>query len=183
MSEGGGKAALLAGLARGDRQAAESLLAGTYRLVYASLFRLCGGDADLAADLTQDTYRKAWQALPGFDGRSELSTWLYRIAYNTFLNHLRRPRPLLDDGELAARLVATDPDPDTTAVAAEEAERLRRAVLTLPEDLRFTVSAHFWSELPVSEIAAAEGITTVAVRKRLKRAFAALRVALEEDAS
>ena len=182
MVQAAGDAALLAGLRRGDRQAAEALLAGTYRLVYAALFRLCGGDADLAADLTQDTYRKAWQSLAGFDGRSELSTWLYRIGYNTFLNHLRRPRPVLDDGTVASRLVDPDPAPEQAAAAAEQAERLRRAVLALPEDLRFTVSACYWSELPVSEVAALEGITTVAVRKRLKRAFAALRLALEEDA-
>jgi RNA polymerase sigma-70 factor (ECF subfamily) len=182
MAFGGGDAALLAGLRRGDRQSAEDLLAGTYRLVYAALFKLCGGDADLAADLTQETYRKAWQSLAGFDGRAELSTWLYRIAYNTFLNHLRRPRPVLDDGVAASRLVDPEPSPDLAAVTSQEAERLRRAVLALPEDLRFTVSAHFWSDLPVSEVAALEGITTVAIRKRLKRAFAALRNALEEDA-
>ena len=183
MSQPAGNAALLAGLRRGDRQAAEALLEGSYRLVYAALHRLCGGDADLAADLTQETYRKAWQSLAGFDGRAEISTWLYRIAYNTFLNHLRRPRPLLDDGTAAARLVDPEPTPDAEAAAAEAGDRLRRAVLSLPEDLRFTVSAHYWSDLPVSEIAALENITPVAVRKRLKRAFAALRLALEEDAS
>jgi RNA polymerase sigma-70 factor, ECF subfamily len=182
MTQPVSNATLLAGLRRGDRQAAEALLEGSYRLVYAALFRLCGGDADLASDLTQETYRKAWQSLAGFDGRAEISTWLYRIAYNTFLNHLRRPRPLLDDGLAASRLVDPGPAPDDSAAAGQAAERLRRAVLALPEELRFTVSAHFWSELPVREIAALENITTVAVRKRLARAFARLRLALEEDA-
>ena len=56
-------------------------------------------------------------------------------------------------------------------------------MLALPEDLRFTVSAHFWSDLPVSEVARLENITPVAIRKRLKRAFAALRLALEEPTS
>jgi RNA polymerase sigma factor (sigma-70 family) len=181
MAEPGGNAALLAGLRRGERQAAEELLEGSYRLVYASLVRMCGGDADLAADLTQETYRKAWQSLASFDGRAEISTWLYRIAYNTFLNHLRRPRPVQDEGETAARLVDPEPTPDDAAEASEAGARLRRAVLRLPEDLRFTVSAHYWSDLPVSEIAVLENITTVAVRKRLKRAFAALKSALEEE--
>src|SRR3954470_23642422 len=76
---------LLAALAAGDRAAAERLVERTYRGVYALLRRLCG-DPDLAADLTQETYRKAWDALPGFDGRAQLSTWLARIAYNHFLN-------------------------------------------------------------------------------------------------
>ena len=83
--------AILERIRAGDREAAETLVERTYAAVFASLARLCGGDRDLAADLTQETYRKAWQALPGFDGRARFSTWLYRIAYNAFLNHARRP--------------------------------------------------------------------------------------------
>ena len=172
--------ALLHGLARGDRAAAERLLESTYRQIYAALFRMTGGDAELAADLTQETYRKAWEALPRFEGRAQLSTWLYRIAYNAFLHHVRRPRLMQElSDETAARLRDDEPDPAQTFAAADEAERLRRAVLALPEELRFAVSAHFWSEVPVSEIARIEGITTVGVRKRLKRAFAQLRKSLE----
>ena len=85
---------LLAALGSGDRRAAEALVDRTYRQVFASLCRLTGGDDDLAADLTQETYRRAWKSLASFDRRAQFSTWLYRIAYNTFLNHLRRPRPL-----------------------------------------------------------------------------------------
>ncbi|MFY9826173.1 MAG: sigma factor-like helix-turn-helix DNA-binding protein, partial [Thermoanaerobaculia bacterium] len=59
--------------------------------------------------------------------------------------------------------------------------RLRRAVLALPEELRFTVTALFWGDLPVKEIARQEGVTTVAIRKRLKRALARLAQALGEE--
>jgi RNA polymerase sigma-70 factor, ECF subfamily len=173
--------ALVAGVRGGDRVAAERLVESTYRQVYAALFRMCGGDADLAADLTQETFRKAWQGFSGFDGRAQVSTWLYRIAYNTFLNHLRRPRPVGLADETAARLTDPEPGPAQAFATSEAGERLRRAVLRLPEDLRFTVGAHFWSDLPVREIARLEGITTVAVRKRLKRAFQVLRLALEEN--
>jgi RNA polymerase sigma factor (sigma-70 family) len=172
---------LLAALAAGDRAAAERLVEQTYRGVYALLRRLCG-DPDLAADLTQETYRKAWDALPGFDGRAQFSTWLARIGYNTVLNHLRRPRRLVPLDESRESQV---PDP---APSIEEAmsravvgDRLRRAVLALPEELRFTVTALFWGELPVKEVARQEGITGVAVRKRLKRALQALALALPED--
>lgn len=172
---------LLADLAAGDRAAAERLVERTYRGVFALLSRLCG-DADLAADLTQETYRRAWDGLPGFDGRAQFSTWLYRIAYTTFLNHIRRPRrqvPLEERVEAAV----TDPAPAADALLAKGAaeERLRRAVLGLPEELRFTVTALYWGELPVREVARHEGVTTVAIRKRLKRALAALALALEED--
>jgi len=184
MGEGADSTPLLLGLSRGDRAAAERLIEKSYRQIYAALFKMCGGDAELAADLTQDTYRKAWEALPRFEGRAQLTTWLYRIAYNTFLHHVRRPRLISElTDETAERLADPAPDVATTVTEDDEAARLRRAVLQLPDDLRFTVSAHFWSELPVSEVAKLEKITPVAVRKRLKRAFAALRLALEETPS
>jgi RNA polymerase sigma-70 factor (ECF subfamily) len=160
---------------------AEKLVEDTYRQVYAALHRLTGGDAELAADLTQDTYRKAWASLDRFEGRAQAATWLYRIAYNTFLNHIRRPAPV---EPLDAVPPPADPAPrqDDLLSTAEVAERLRRAVIALPEELRFTVTARFWGELPVAEIAELESITGAAVRKRLKNAVARLRIALEEDA-
>lgn len=174
---------LFAALAAGDRRAAEQLVEHTYSRVFASVLKMCGR-LDLAADLTQDTYRKAWASLDRFDRRSLFSTWLYRIAYNTFLNHVRRP----------ARIVATDPlqleercdphpGPDERMDRSEARERLRRAVIALPEELRFTITARFWGELPVKEIARLENVTGAAIRKRLKKAMAGLRHTLGEDIS
>lgn len=163
----------LLGLAReGDRRAAEVLVERTYGPLYASLVRLCAGRTDRAADLTQETYRKAWEALPRFDGRSKMLTWLYRIAYNTFLNHVRQPNRSIPLEEASESAVA-DPGPslDELLHDRDERARLRRAVLRLPEDLRFPVTAFFWADVPVREIARHEGVTTVAIRKRLKRAF------------
>ena len=77
--------------------------------------------------------------------------------------------PEMPDGAPSAEEVLSD---------AEEGERLRSAVLLLPEDLRFTVTAHFWGGLAVKEIAAIEEITTVAIRKRLHKAFTLLEEAL-----
>jgi len=183
---------LLGALAGGDRAAAEELVESTYRRVYALLHRLTGGDSELAADLTQETYRKAWAALGGFDGRARFSTWLHRIAYTTFLNQRRRPQLVIavDDLEEAAghglghRPAADPPDdpgPDQALDASRRAERLRRAVLALPESLRFTVTARFWGELPVREIARHEGVTSVAVRKRLRKAMGMLAATLQEE--
>lgn len=176
-----GEHQLLDAIRSGDRSAAEEMVERTYPAVFASLFRLCA-DSDLAADLTQETYQKAWAALPGFDGRSQLFTWLYRIAYTTFLNHIRRPRRLVS---LAADKIPEVRDEaaaaDEILAAAEEWQRLREAVLRLPEDLRFTVTAHFWGGLAVREIAQIEEITTVAIRKRLHKAFSLLESILDED--
>jgi len=172
---------LIEAMRQGDQTAAEVLVERTYSAVFASLFRLCR-DSDLAADLTQETYQKAWVALAGFDGRSQLFTWLYRIAYTTFLNHVRRPRRTtsLDEPE-APDVSDNSPGAEEVLSDAEEAGRLRKAVMELPEDLRFTVTAHFWSGLPVKEIAQIEKISTVAIRKRLHRAFSMLETILDED--
>ncbi len=168
--------------AKGDVDAADALARCTYRAVYASLFRLCGGDEDLAADLTQETYRKAWRSIGSFKGGSKFSTWLYRIAYNTFLNHIRGPRrlePLTE--EQVDQLLDPSDSPDVTTSKGAEAQRLRRAVLDLPEELRFAVTARFWAELPVAEIANHQGLSAVGVRKRLKRAYKQLATTLEGE--
>jgi RNA polymerase sigma-70 factor (ECF subfamily) len=175
-----GEAKLVNAAKLGDRDAAEQLVELTYSAVYAALYRMCHGDAELAADLTQDTYRKAWEALAGFDGRSKISTWLYRIAYTTFLNHVRRPdRGVeLDEGSIEV----SDPAPsiEETIGKSEESSMLREAVLALPDELRYTVTAHYWGEVPIPEIARQEKITAVAIRKRLRKACMLLEAAMME---
>jgi RNA polymerase sigma factor (sigma-70 family) len=179
----GRESELLAAVVAGDRGAAERLVEYTYQGVFALLRRLCG-ESDLAADLTQETYRRAWSALDSFHGKAQFSTWLCRIAYNVFLNHLRRPRRLVPMDEQTAAAVR-DPAPgvDSTFDQAAEGQRLRRAVLLLPEEQRFTVIALFWGDRSVREVALAEGVSGVAIRKRLKRATDALaRVLTAEEA-
>ena len=179
-----------------DRRAAEALVEATWRQTYAALFRLTGGDADLAADLTQDAYRKAWAALGSFDGRARFSTWLYRIAYTTFLNHARRPHLVVPLEERAGTPAGDDdppppdrdggsadasPLPDEALAERRSRERLRRAVLALPEDLRYTVTARYWGGLSAAEIGRQEGITATAVRKRLRKANTLLAARLESE--
>ncbi len=167
----------------GDRQAAEQLAEATYARVHGLLCRLTG-DPDRAADLTQETYRKAWAALPGFRGDAQVGTWLHRIAFTTFLNSRRGSLRLVQAPAPGDESPPDPPDPapgpEAEAAAEERAALLRRAVVALPEPLRSAVAAHYWSEIPVAEIAAAEGITPVAVRKRLAKAFRLLATSLEE---
>jgi len=171
---------LLERVRSGDRRAADELVLATYRPIFAALARLCGGDRELAADLTQETFRRAWQGLAQFDGRSRASTWLYRIAYNAFLNHVRRPvRAVPIDEETAV----ADPalDIEQRLAAAESLRLLRDAVLALPDGLRFIVTARYWAELSVRDIAREQGVSTVAIRKRLRRALACLEEAMEKQ--
>lgn len=181
---GADEAELVRSLRAGDRNAAEELVTITYQTIYASLFRLCSGDGDLAADLTQESYRRAWAALPQFRGGARFSTWLYRIAYTTFLNHVRRPRRVVSlDEETAGEVQDVRPGAEELFSSAEQEGILRRAVLGLPEDLRFTVTAHFWGGLEVKEIAELENVTGAAIRKRLHKAFDMLGDTLGGEAS
>ncbi len=157
--------------ARGDREAAGRLAELTYGRTFAGLVQL-SGDPELAADLTQETYRRAWSALASFQGKARFSTWLYRIAYTTFLNHVRKPRRLapLDETQVD-NIVDPSPSADDNVLRARRAARLRRAVLGLPDELRFAVTARYWGEVPVREIARQEGLSAVGIRKRLLRAY------------
>lgn len=165
----------------GDLAAADQLARETYHRVFAWLFKLTG-DEDLAADLTQETYRKAWRSLAGFRGGCAVTSWLCRIAYTTFLNHIRRPRAIVPLAEEHQRALPDPGDsPEDSLLAAIEGERLRRAVRALPEPLSFAVAARYWADLPTREIAALQQVSPVTIRKRLRKALARLAVALEEE--
>jgi RNA polymerase sigma-70 factor (ECF subfamily) len=171
---------LLARVRSGDRAAAEQLVEQSYPLVFASLVRLCGGDRDAAADLTQDTFRKAWESFGRFDGRSRFTTWLYRIAYNTFLNRIRTPIRAVEFEPDRHEIADPGRPVDVELVRAQQVRSVRKAVLLLPDPLRFAVSARYWGELEVVEIARIEGISRVGVQKRLKRALTLMERMLAE---
>lgn len=175
-----GDSDLLRALEAGDRSAGEELVRRSYPMIFKSLLRLCGGDKETASDLTQESYRRAWAALKSFDGRSHFSTWLYQIAYRSFLNHVRRPRKVIPfDEPVTRRLESESPDPEEAATSAEQEEQLRRAILKLPKALGETITARYWGEIPVRELALIGGISEVAVRKRIRKALALLRDHLE----
>lgn len=178
-----GETDLRLAVAAGDRAALDALVERTYPVVFRVLCQLCHGNAVRAADLTQETYRRAWASLERFESRSSFSTWLVRIAYNAFIDETRRVREVASDPELEERAVA-DPaiGPADALIRDETARALRRAVLGLSEELRFTVVARFWADAPVADIAALLGLSEVAIRKRLKRAFALIADALGETA-
>src|SRR5574340_1239327 len=76
---------------RGDRAAAAALIELFYERIYAFLRRLAANDAD-AADLTQRTFSRVWQALPGFAGRSSVGSWIHSIAYHAYVDWCRAAR-------------------------------------------------------------------------------------------
>ena len=138
-------------------------------------------DAD-ADDLTQETFLRAIRGINGFRGRSQLSTWLYRIAMNTvhdFLRGQNRPQPapgevLVDRADLRAST------PDRLAMAGEFNNAITAAVGSLPPALRAAVVLTILQGLRVGEAAEIEGCTAATMYWRIHKAKKILRKELGE---
>jgi RNA polymerase sigma-70 factor (ECF subfamily) len=161
----------------GDLAAYDRLVAQFRERIYGLCYHMTSHHED-ANDLAQETFVKAWQALRNFKGDSGFYTWIYRIAVNTCLNHLklrrnRTPHLSLDDLDLQpesdADLVAlvSDKTPRRDASLAELQRRLNEAMLKLSEDHRTVVTLHDIQGLPHDEIAKILGINPGTVRSRL----------------
>ncbi len=179
---------LVAALLGGDRHAGEALLERNYASVFRTLIKLTG-DRDLASDLTQDAFQRAWTSLRGFRGDAAFSSWMYRIAYTTFLNHIRRPHLVqpVDDLERHAEGATSLQSQSEGALQhlsrIESEQRLRNAVISLPDRQRMAITAKFWGDLSTSEIANLESVSAVAIRKRIRKALATLATTLGTEAS
>ena len=135
-----------------------------------------GKDSHWAEDLVQETLVEAWRSLARFDGRCRFSTWLYGILRHRFLKGRRHQN--------AARLSASNAlgqepctawPPDRSAEASEDAQRVRRAVASLPEEHRLVVELRFFAGATLDEIAAALGCPLGTVKSRLHHALEKLR--------
>src|SRR2546426_12511167 len=96
----------------GDKAAAVKVIEVFYERIYAFLRRLTGHDQD-AADLTQRTFARVWQALPTFAGRSSISSWIHSIAYHLYVDWRRVDRhaePRSDDWWAACAATEAQPD-------------------------------------------------------------------------
>jgi RNA polymerase sigma-70 factor (ECF subfamily) len=125
------------------------------------LASLCG-DAALADDIAQEALVRAYVCSDNFSGN--FKAWLFRIAYNCFIDNLRRvpaPAATLDAPE--ALRVADSAASD----AAFRHEELRRALSLLPEKERTAIALHYFEDLPVKEIAAIMQIPAGTVKYHL----------------
>lgn len=157
------------------REAFERLLPAYRRRVFGLAYSILGDRAG-AEDLAQEVFVKLWQALPRYDGRAKLSTWVYAITRNAAISALR-----------ARRRVASLADPAVAAEAEEIAASparqpediaLRRAVDALPDKQRRAVTLYYLDERPVEEVAEMMGLPANTVKTHLHRARANLASAL-----
>jgi RNA polymerase sigma-70 factor (ECF subfamily) len=167
----------LVGKARsGDRAAATELIGLFYERIYAFLRRLTANDAD-AADLTQRTFARVWQALPTFAGRSSVSSWMHSIAYHAFVDWRRSDRHTEPRSrEWWAARPAPEAMPDELVARTDMAAALYGSVDELEPDLRHTVQLHYYQDLTLQETADAMGVATSTVKYRLRQALVRLHV-------
>ncbi len=161
--------------ARGeDRAAAAELIELFYERIYAFLRRLSANDAD-AADLTQRTFGRVWQALPSFAGRSSVASWVHSIAYHVYVDWRRADRHTEPrSNEWWAACPAPEALPDEIVARSDLAAAVYGSVDELEPDLRHTVQLHYYQDLTLEETADAMGVATSTVKYRLRQALAEL---------
>ena len=176
-------------LREGDREEFSRLVDAYSGPIYRLALKMLGSATD-AEDVLQNTFLKAFQHLKDFEGRSSLSTWLYRIASNEALMLLRKQRPEIpfsdavpEDDENSDYTPAQFTDwcclPEEEFLSYESQTALDHAVRRLPETLRIVFVLRDIEGLSIQETSQALELSETAVKTRLLRA----RLRLREDLS
>jgi RNA polymerase sigma-70 factor, ECF subfamily len=175
-------------LRAGDRAEFARLVDAYSRQIYRLAVRMLGNPSD-AEDILQNTFLKAFQHIKGFENRSSLSTWLYRIASNEALMLIRKRKREItltdteseDNENDYSPIQLTDWCclPEEEFVSSESHAALDKAVQHLPERLRIVFLLRDIEGLSIQETSQALGLSETAVKTRLLRA----RLHLREDLS
>src|SRR5512146_1135174 len=168
---------------KGDQEAFAELVTEHQRYIYNLALRVLKNEEE-ALDLAQETFVRAWTALPNFRGQSQFRTWLYRIASNLCYNRLPNLRRALSElgDDVISEIPETDPAFDNPAHGLESRELrsyLHQAIAELDENYRLLVSLRYQDELSYEEIAATLNLPLGTVKTGLFRAKEQLRRALE----
>ncbi len=156
----------------------EQIFTGLVSSHQTSLLRMCYlnlHDAGLAEDAVQETFVKAYRALPGFRGECSMKTWLMRIAINT-CRDMQRGSWL----KHISRTVSLDQLAEPSESFSEDALAVNIEIARLPVKLRETVLLYYYQNMKIEEIADILGIAVSSASERLKRAKEKLRHALKE---
>jgi RNA polymerase sigma-70 factor (ECF subfamily) len=145
-------------------------------------FYRCCWDRDRAEDLTQDLFLKLMQGSRRYRPEGRLSTFVYRVATNLWIDHYRAQRPhprlySLDQVVLGdtVDVQGPSPDPSATAEQTEDRTRLRRALESLTEPHRLVFELAVYQERPYAEVGELLGIPVGTVKSRMHNAITALK--------
>jgi RNA polymerase sigma-70 factor (ECF subfamily) len=161
----------------GQKELFRLLVQRHQRAVYGmglSFFR----NAEDASDFTQEVFLKAYRSLPRFEGRSRFSTWLYKIAYNTAINGIRRQK---EYRSLAEEEVLKDEDtPERKLLRSVARETVLEALGDLPARYRICVDLFFFYDRSYQEIETITGYPVNTIKSHVFRAKKLLREKLRD---
>jgi len=172
----------------GDADSFNVLVRRWERPIYALAYRTIGREED-ARDVCQETFLRAFRALPAFRGQAKFSSWLYRIALNLCRDWMRRERraPIVqvpEDTDLIELASAAEPSESIEdLVARKDMSRLvERAMAQLPEEQRTAIVLKEYHGLTFQEIADMIGCPLSTVKTRVYQGLAVLRRELAKSA-
>lgn len=175
---------LIVEVLRGDHQAYAVLINRYQRPIFNLLLRMVGCRED-AADLSQETFLRAYANLAQFRLSSRFFPWLYAIGMNLARDHLRgkknAPRTVpLDGPEAEKDCPGLERQPEKRLVDQLDAGRLNQLMARLPVDYREALMLRFHMGLDMRDIGVALGLTTSGAKMRIKRGLAQLRQMLPD---
>ncbi len=168
---------------KGDRSAQAKIVKNHEKMVYNLGLKLLG-DAEKAECVLQETFLKVLQALPKFEEKSQLSTWIYRIATNQALMRIRKKKrghvsideEMDDDGrDYSAFVQSLEADPLDNLLNLELKEKMDRAIEQLPDNYKTVIVMKDLEGLALKEIAEILDLSLPAVKSNLHRARVTLR--------
>ncbi len=162
--------------ANGDRAAQAALVNRNMPIVFRTAYRMLGDRAE-AEDITQETFLRAWRALPDWQPKAKFSTWACTVALNLCRDRLRKKKPVLMD-ELPERIdSALRPE---EALASSQAQNwIVKQISALPERQREAISLCALEGMSNIEAADVMDISVHALESLLARARRALRLTLK----
>ena len=162
-------------LAREDPAQALDVIYKAYRgRIYSFLLRFLG-DPELAADVVQDAFTKTYRALPTLTREHKVLPWLYRIASNTAIDHVRRRKRIAWVRLGAIANTSAEPGEDGHADDVGERDHVQAVLRMLPPENAMALLLHAVEGYSYKEIAEIQSCTLTAVRSRIARAREAFR--------
>ena len=158
---------LMRKVAAGNEKAFRALTERHAKRVFAMLWRLCADRSD-AEDLTQETFLRVWRNAEKWTPDARLETWLYRIAYNLFIDSRRREKlqtTVLDD-----ELHSGGDTPEQALMRKSDAERVERAMNSLPDRQKEALVLCYYQGLKAKDAAEILSVTQGALESLLFRA-------------
>jgi RNA polymerase sigma-70 factor (ECF subfamily) len=179
---------LVARSIRGDNESFNQLILRWERPIYALAYRTIGREED-ARDVCQETFLRAFRALPGFRGQAKFSSWLYRIALNLCRDWMRKERraPLVavPEGMEVEQLAVEQQDiasVEDLAARSELSRGVAKAMELLPPEQRTAILLKEYHGLTFQEIADVVGCPLSTVKTRLYQGLTVLRRELAKSA-